>query len=236
MKTLIEGLNSLKIPFDDSIINTFEKHMSLTLEWNEKINLTRITEKEDFIKKHYIDSLACYGYPQVEKAQSIIDIGTGAGFPGVPLAIVYPDKDFVLVDSSMKKLKIVEEICKEIDVKNVRVIHGRAEDLARDKDHREQYDFCVSRAVAEISILSEYCLPFVKVGGALGAYKTKNSQEEIRDGFGAIKLLGGKIIGEESLEITNFHLDHLIVMIEKINKTPEKYPRKAGIPKKQPLK
>ena len=167
------------------------KYMEGVLEWNEKVNLTAITDRDEFIQKHFIDSLLCAGTLEFTDSSSICDIGTGGGFPGVPLAICYPDKQFTLMDSLEKRLKIVRQLCNEIGVENVEVVHGRAEELARQKDYREQFDLCVSRAVANMRVLSEYCLPFVKTGGCFIAYKGPDCQSEIDDARRAIQILGG---------------------------------------------
>ena len=167
------------------------KYMEGVLEWNEKVNLTAITDRDEFIQKHFIDSLLCAGTLEFTDSSSICDIGTGGGFPGVPLAICYPDKQFTLMDSLEKRLKIVRQLCNEIGVENVEVVHGRAEELARQKDYREQFNLCVSRAVANMRVLSEYCLPFVKTGGCFIAYKGPDCQSEIDDARRAIQILGG---------------------------------------------
>jgi len=210
--------------------------MELILEWNEKVNLTAITDKEEFIKKHYIDSVAVCAFSQMRKAHSIIDVGTGAGFPGIPLAILYPDKKFLLMDSLNKRIRIIEELSREIGLQNVTFRHGRAEELAQSRDHREHYDLCVSRAVANLAVLSEYCLPFVKVGGWFAAYKTGTIEEELNESRRAIELLGGKPEESSQLKIKGYDLDHRILFIKKVKKTMAKYPRKAGTPSKEPLK
>lgn len=207
------------------------KYMEGILEWNEKVNLTAITDRDEFIQKHFIDSLLCAETLEFTDSSSICDIGTGGGFPGVPLAICYPDKQFTLMDSLEKRLKIVRQLCNEIGVENVEVVHGRAEELARQKDYREQFDLCVSRAVANMRVLSEYCLPFVKTGGCFIAYKGPDCQSEIDDARRAIQILGG-----DEPEIRPLsHLEHSLVCIRKISDTPPAYPRKAGTPARKPL-
>ena len=207
------------------------KYMEGVLEWNEKVNLTAITDRDEFIQKHFIDSLLCAGTLEFTDSSSICDIGTGGGFPGVPLAICYPDKQFTLMDSLEKRLKIVRQLCNEIGVENVEVVHGRAEELARQKDYREQFDLCVSRAVANMRVLSEYCLPFVKTGGCFIAYKGPDCQSEIDDARRAIQILGG----DEPEIRPHSHLEHSLVCIRKISDTPPAYPRKAGTPARKPL-
>ncbi|MGI6732248.1 MAG: 16S rRNA (guanine(527)-N(7))-methyltransferase RsmG [Anaerovoracaceae bacterium] len=236
MNLLIDALIKLKAPYDDNTIGLFQSYMEQILEWNEKVNLTSITDKEGFIKKHFVDSITCYDAFQYQEANKIIDIGTGAGFPGIPLAIISPEKSFVLVDSLKKRLNIIDEIAKGLGIQNVTLCHGRAEDLARSKEHREQYDLCLSRAVANLNVLSEYCLPFVRVGGWFGAYKSKNAEEELNSSKSAIKKLSGSIEEIKNFEMNGYDLDHNIIFIKKTTKSLAKYPRKAGTPAKEPLK
>lgn len=211
-----------------------EDYMNLILEYNQHINLTAIREKEDFIKKHYIDSLSILNIDEYNESENIIDLGTGGGFPGVPLAIMCPDKDFVLVDSLRKRVDIVEKIIEEVGVFNCIAVHGRAEELGRNKEFREYFDICVSRAVADLSVLSEYCLPFVKKEGYFIPYKGSNIDEEIEGSKPAIKTLGGKI---SRIENTGFDgTRHSLVIIRKIKNTPKKYPRNPGKPGKEPIK
>lgn len=218
---------------DISLSDKLLRYMELTLEWNEKINVTAVTDKEEFISKNIIDSLTVCGRPEVLCAQRILDLGTGGGLPGIPLAIVYPEKNFVLMDAVGKKLKVVQTVADEIGLKNVQTIHSRAEDLAKKEDFREGFDLVVSRAVANLSTLSEYCLPFVKIGGAFTAFKTEGAEEEITAARGAVKKLGGTMNAFESDGIIGS--GHGFIRIDKISKTPLKYPRKAGLPSKEPL-
>jgi len=236
MDLLISVLKKLNLPYDDHTISKFERYMDLILQWNEKVNLTSITDKDEFIKKHYVDSLVCCEYNQFKVSNKIIDVGTGAGFPGIPLAIVNPEKEFLLMDSLNKKIKIIDEIAAEIRINNIKVCHGRAEDLAQNKTYREKYDLCVSRAVANLAVLSEYCLPFVKVGGWFAAYKSISAEEEIKNSLNAIEILGGKLEKTEAFKMSGYDLDHDIIFIKKAKKTLTKYPRKAGTPAKAPLK
>ncbi len=216
-------------------LSRFERYMQLILEWNEKVNLTAITERDEFVKKHFIDSLCCIPHEEYKEAETVIDVGTGAGFPGMPLAIVSPDKKFLLIDSLNKRIKILNEIIDELGLKNVEAVHGRAEELARNKLYREQFDICVSRAVSRLSVLSEYCLPFVKKGGWLAAYKGPDADREIEDAHSALGKLGGKVIEIKNTEMTQFGISHRIVYIQKTMNTPKVYPRKAGTPEKKPL-
>jgi 16S rRNA (guanine527-N7)-methyltransferase len=236
MKQLTEALKDMGLAYDEESLRKFQRYMELILEWNEKVNLTSIIDPNEFVKKHYVDSIAICSFSQMKEAQSIIDVGTGAGFPGIPLAILYPDKKFLLMDSLSKRIRIIEEIAGEIGLQNVNFRHGRAEELAQEKEYREQFDLCVSRAVANLAVLSEYCLPFVRVGGRFAAYKTGAAEEELNESLHAIELLGGRLEENKQLNIKGYDLDHRIIFIKKVKKTLSKYPRKAGTPAKEPLK
>lgn len=236
MENLKKAFDTMNIPYDDELIEKFRLYMEGVLEWNEKVNLTAITDRNEFIKKHFIDSVMCYNFEEVQKAEIVIDVGTGGGFPGIPLALVFPNKKFVLMDSLNKRLKIIDELADKIGINNVTTLHGRAEDLGRTKEHREKYDLCVSRAVANLATLSEYCLPFISMGGKFLAYKAVKAEEELKDAKSAIFLLGGKVHREEKVALPDFELEHNIIIIDKVQNTSSKYPRKAGMPSKQPLK
>jgi 16S rRNA (guanine527-N7)-methyltransferase len=212
------------------------EYRDATLKWNNKVNLTSITNPDDFLHKHYVDSLLCSDAKELLKARTILDVGTGAGFPGIPLAIFFPEKKFVLLDSLQKRLKIVREMADDIGLQNIEVVHGRAEDLARMPKYREQFDLCVSRAVANLSTLSELCLPFVKVGGTLISYKGPNCNAEVSNALNAISALGGKLDHVDLPRPECYVTDHTMIYIHKESKTPLVYPRKAGTPAKEPIK
>lgn len=236
MKKLKYALESVGAPHDDKTVGKLYYFMDLVLERNEIINLTTITERDEFEKKHLMDSIICYGWPEIDNAKKIIDVGTGAGFPGVPLAILYPHKSFLLLDSLNKRLEFIMEAADKLEVNNIKVLHSRAEDAGRDPKYREKFDLCVSRALSSLSILSEYCFPFIRKNGFLYAYKTKRAIDEIEESSLARNLLGAKEeIDIRESEIPGFHLDHNVWVIKKIRTTPNTYPRKAGIPKKVPL-
>jgi len=236
VKKLIEYFEKNNIPYSEEMICKFDAYRSGILQWNEFVNLTAIREPEEFTIKHFVDSVTCFALPEYMKAKKIIDIGTGAGFPGIPLAILSPDKEFVLADSLNKRLKIIQELCDTIGIANVKTVHGRAEDLSRDNCHREKYDMCVSRAVANLNVLSEYCMPFVKVGGFMAAYKGADAESELEAAKGPLRILGGSDCRIEETPIGEEAKEHRIIIIKKSGKTPSKYPRKAGSPAKDPLK
>ena len=229
--TLVEFLKNKEI--DPVLADKYIQFMRLTLEWNEKINVTAVKDEDEFIQKNIIDSLTIFGSPEISAASRIIDIGTGGGLPGVPLAIAYPDKEFILMDAIGKKLKVVEAVASELGLANLSTVHARAEDLARQKGFRESFDLAVSRAVANMSTLSEYCLPFVKIGGSFTAFKTENAAEEIAAAAGAVVKLGGLLHDFESDGLEGS--GHGFVRVEKVGSTPKIYPRKAGLPSKEPL-
>lgn len=231
LKDIIESYNiSSDVQFDK-----FEKYMDGILEWNTKVNLTNITDREEFIEKHYIDSIVAIDFDEIKNAKTIIDVGTGGGFPGVPLAIIFPEKQFVLVDSLNKRLKIIDELTNELGIDNVTTVHGRAEELAQKKEYREKFDVCISRAVANLTSLSELCLPFVKVNGSFIAYKGPSVYEELETAEKVINLLGGKVDKICDIEV-NKELNHKLLFVKKIKNTNKKYPRKPGEPVRNPIK
>lgn len=236
MKELQNALEQLNIPYTEETLEKYRLYMEGIIEWNEKVNLTSITDKDEFIKLHFIDSIMSVPCEEFQKAKKIIDVGTGGGFPGIPLALAAPDKEFVLMDSLNKRIKIINQLCEEIGITNVTAVHARAEELAKNKAHRQKYDLCVSRAVANLSTLSEYCLPFIKQGGWFLSYKGPDTDKELSDAKKAIKILGGQIDREELAALESSGLEHKIIFIRKVKDTPAKYPRKAGTPSKDPLK
>ena len=187
-------IKELEEKYGEERTSMLVEYMDMILEKNRYINLTAVRDRDEDLQKHIADSLSCDFMEEYEAAENVIDIGTGAGFPGVPLAIVSPDKKFTLVDSLNKRLRIIDELTGELGIKNVTTVHGRAEDVGKSKEHREQYDICVSRAVASLDVLCEWCLPLVKNGGYFVAYKGENVSRETENAASAIKLLGGKIV------------------------------------------
>ena len=232
---IIEKLKGLGLPDEDARAKKLLDYMDLILEANEKVNLTAITDRQEFVNKHIIDSLAAAGLGEFDEAGTVIDVGTGGGFPGIPLAVYAPDKNFTLLDSLNKRLKIIDELAGSLDISNITLVHGRAEDIAKTKEHREKYDLCVSRAVSNLATLSEYCLPFIKVGGYLLAYKGPGAEQEAEDAAKALKILGGRLVDIRETTMEEYGLDHRILVIEKVRNTPKTYPRKAGTPLKDPL-
>ena len=205
----------------------------MLIDWNSKINLTAITNEDDVWLKHFVDSCTINKY--IPSNSKIIDVGTGAGFPGVPLKIVRDDISLTLLDSLNKRISFLKELTNELQLDKVEFIHGRAEDIAQDKNYREQFDIATARAVANLSTLSEYCLPFVKVGGYFICMKAGNVQDEIEEAKNAIDKLGGTIEKIDSFTLPNSDIERTIILIKKIKNTPKTYPRKAGTPSKNPI-
>lgn len=221
------------VDLSDEKIEKFNNYMNLTLEWNEKINLTAITDKEEFVLKHFIDSLTAKDC--INDNCSVIDVGTGAGFPGIPLKIYNDTLKVTLLDSLNKRINFLNEVIKSLDLKDIKTIHSRAEDAAHMKEYREKYDVSISRAVAQLNVLVEYLLPFVKVGGRCICMKGSNAEEEIKNAKNAIKELGGEIEEVKKFNLPGTDMERNIIVIKKINNCKNKYPRKAGTPLKEPI-
>lgn len=214
-------------------LNEFYTYMNLLIEWNKNINLTAITEPEEIIKKHFIDSLTIS--KNIQKDSSIIDVGTGAGFPGIPLKIVREDINVVLLDALNKRLNFLNEVVKENKLENIETVHFRAEEIGKNKKYREKYDIATSRAVAQLNILAEYLLPLVKIGGKCICMKGSNVEEELKNSKKAINLLGGEIEKIEEFILPDSDIKRNVIIIKKVNSTPAKYPRKPGTPAKEPI-
>jgi len=234
-KSFVDKLEILDLKLNDNQINQFYEYYKVLIEWNTVMNLTAITKMEDVIVKHFVDSLSIVKSKKVWKAKKAIDVGTGAGFPGIPIKIAFPELHVTLLDSLSKRIKFLEEVIAKLEIKDIVAIHGRAEDLGRDKRHREQYDYCVSRAVANLSSLSEYCLPFVKVGGSFFSYKSGEIKEELENSETAVKKLSGSISHTISFVLPLTDMERTIIVIDKEKPINKKYPRKAGTPSKEPL-
>ena len=226
--------DQVQVQFNDNQLKQFNRFFELVINWNKKMNLTAITEPKDFAIKHIIDSILIWNDEKFSKVESIIDVGTGAGFPGIPLKIYKPHLKVTLLDSLAKRVNFLTTVVDEIDLKEMTIIHSRAEDSAHNPKFREAFDVTVSRAVARLNVLAEYCMPFVKIGGYFAALKGSNSNEELNMARGAIKFLGGSNIDRIDLELPNGDPRNLIY-IKKFAPSPKKFPRKAGTPEKKPL-
>jgi len=227
--------NNIHLKFDKDKYLKFVEYKDLIKEWNQKVNLTAITEDEEIIKKHFIDSIKIFNFKEFQNAKSVIDVGTGAGLPGIPIKIMKPELDVVLLDSLMKRVNFLNEVIEKLNLFDINAVHGRAEDFGK-VEYREVFDIAVSRAVANLTLLSELCLPFVKVGGYFLAMKGPSVDSEIIDAKFAISTLGGKLEDIVEIDIEDSNLKHNIVIIRKIMKTPKQFPRKPGVPSKKPLR
>ena len=230
-----KSLSELGIEIGSEAYDRFIQYYELLTEWNKVMNLTAITEYDEVVTKHFVDSLSIVKALNLSKAMTVIDIGTGAGFPGIPLKIAFPELKITLLDSLNKRIGFLNTVIDELGLEGIEALHGRAEDYAKKGQLRESYDLCVSRAVANLSTLSEYCLPYVKVGGRFAAYKSEKTSDEISAAERAVSELGGRIEKCEEFVLPGTDLYRTLVVIEKIKATPGKYPRKAGTPSKEPL-
>lgn len=228
-------LEKLSVSLDKKQICQFMRYYELLVEWNRVMNLTAITDFDEVCKKHFIDSLSLIKAYDISLVKTLIDIGTGAGFPGIPLKIAFPDLKITLLDSLNKRVNFLNTVIDELDLKNIEALHGRAEDFAGKGKLREQYDICVSRAVANLSTLCEYCIPYVKVDGYFISYKSEKIADEIINAKKAISILGGKLENQVEFMIPNSDIYRNLVVIYKEKKTPASYPRKAGVPSKTPI-
>ncbi len=239
---LVKGCRELEVNIGDEELNKLYRYYTKVIDKNKVMNLTAITEEDEFIVKHIIDSLSIAKSAEFKtmisgkNEPSLIDVGTGAGFPGMVLKIVYPCLKIVLFDSLKKRLNFLDEVITELELSNISTLHGRAEDCGHDKMYRENFDIAVSRAVANMSSLSEYCLPFVKRDGYFIAYKSGDSSEELNEAKHAIKILGGSIESETALVLPDSDIERSLIAARKIKSTPVQYPRKAGTPTREPIR
>ena len=232
---LIDYAKKLHINLNDIKCKQLIQYYKLLIEWNEKINLTYITDYKDVVAKHFIDSLSIVNSIDMNAEYSLIDIGTGAGFPGIPLKIVFPMLDVVLVDSLDKRVKFLNIVIKELGLKNIKAVHARAEEFGH-SNYRETFDICVTRAVANLAVISEYCLPLVSVGGYFVAYKSADIKDEIFDSEIAIEELGGAIEDVDIFTLPDTDIERSLIRIYKDFETPDKYPRRNGVPLKKPIR
>ena len=232
---LEQKLGELGIKQDQNQLERFHKFYQLLIEWNKVMNLTGITEYEDVVEKHFVDSLSIIKAIDLSRIHTVIDVGTGAGFPGIPLKIAFPHLRVVLLDSLNKRIKFLDEVISQLGLTEICTIHGRAEEYARKEEYREQFDLCVSRAVSNLSTLSEYCLPYIQVGGMFIPYKSGEIDDEVEQSKKAVRILGGNIKKVMKFELPGTDIHRSFVLIHKEQHTQKKYPRKAGIPAKEPL-
>ena len=234
IETLVNALAKENVALNETQISQFEKYYKLLIEWNEKMNLTAITEPKEVAIKHFYDSITFLFHTDIKECEKVIDVGTGAGFPGIPLKIMRPDIQLTLLDSLNKRLIFLQEVCNNIGI-DAEIIHKRAEEGGRDKNLREKFDIATSRAVANMNTLSEYLMPFVKVKGKMVAMKGKNGAEELKNAKGAIKTLNGEIVKCDEFLLPNGD-ERTIIVVNKKSHTPMQYPRQGGKIKNNPLK
>lgn len=230
-----ENLIEFGIQLNENQINKLLKYYELLVEWNSFMNLTAITDYDEVLKKHFMDSLSLIKVFDVHQDVSVIDVGTGAGFPGLVLKIAYPNLKITLLDSLNKRVQFLNEVIKQLDLKGIETIHGRAEDFAKAGMLREKFDLCVSRAVANLSTLTEYCLPYVKLGGEFISYKAEKTEQELESAKKAIMILGGKFDRSAEFYLPDSDIYRNLIVIKKVKETPKKFPRKAGLPSKEPI-
>ena len=233
---LDKKLRDIGIELNSGQLEKFDKYYELLIEWNRVMNLTGITEYEEVMEKHFVDSLALVKVCDLNDIHTLIDVGTGAGFPGIPLKIAFPHIRVTLLDSLNKRIKFLNHVINELELKDVCTIHGRAEDYARQEEYRESYDLGVSRAVANLATLSEYCLPYVRTGGSFISNKSGDIDEEMKDSGKAVQVLSGRVEDVVKFQLPGTDIHRSFVKINKVKKCSMKYPRKAGLPGKEPIK
>ncbi|MER0283063.1 16S rRNA (guanine(527)-N(7))-methyltransferase RsmG [Clostridioides difficile] len=235
IELLRNGIESFNIITNESMLEKFKKYREILVDWNQKMNLTGIEDEKEVYVKHFLDSISAVKNGYIKNGMSIIDVGTGAGFPGLPLKICLEDLELTLLDSLNKRINFLEEVSRELELANIKFIHGRAEDFGKDEKYREKYDIATARAVAGLPILMEFCVPFVKVGGYFICLKGPNANLELEESQKAIDILGLEFVEKIDVELPEIDLNHNILVFKKIKETPVKYPRKAGKPAKNPI-
>lgn len=233
----LKDLKEFDLIPSDKQLQQFIQYYEILTEWNSFMNLTAITEFDEVLKKHFVDSVSLIrAVPDMkEKDYTLIDVGTGAGFPGIPLKIMFPHLKVVLLDSLNKRVSFLNETIEKLELKDINAFHGRAEDFAKNKEYRERFDLCVSRAVANLATLSEYCLPFTKIGGKFISYKSEKITQEYETAKEAVKVLGGKYVNQIEFTLPSSDIYRNLFVVEKVKNTPGKFPRKAGLPTKEPI-
>lgn len=235
LRTLEDGCREYGICLTEVQKKQFVRYYELLVEWNKVMNLTGITEFQEVLLKHFLDSLSIAKAVDMGQIHTCIDVGTGAGFPGIPLKIAFPHIKITLLDSLKKRLHFLDEVIKELELEGIETVHGRAENGARKAEYREQYDLSVSRAVSRLASLSEYCMPYVREGGIFVSYKSGKASEELTEAKKAIAVLGGEVLKTEDFKLFHTDMDRTLVVLKKVKATPKKYPRKAGTPAKEPI-
>ena len=233
---LRQGIEDFGIEASDKMLADFQKYKDILVEWNQKMNLTGIEDEKEVFIKHFLDSISAVSKGYIKNGMSLIDVGTGAGFPGMPLRISLPDLKVTLLDSLNKRINFLQEVANQIDIDDIEFIHGRAEDFGKDENYRECFDIATARAVAGLPALMEFCVPFVKVGGHFVCLKGPNANLELEESKKAMEVLGIEYIEKIDIKLPEIDLDHNILVFKKVKNTPSKYPRKAGMPSKEPLR
>lgn len=233
---LAKGLCDLGIDVNDKMLDNLKVYRDMLADWNQHMNLTGIVEEKEVYIKHFLDSISAVKNGYIKNGMSLIDVGTGAGFPGLPLRICLENLEVTLLDSLNKRINFLQEVSKSVGIDNIEYIHGRAEDFGKSEEYREKYDVATARAVAGLPVLMEFCIPFIKVGGHFVCLKGPNANLELGESKAAMEVLGVEFIEKIDVKLPESDLNHNILVFKKVKNTPEKYPRKAGKPSKNPIK
>lgn len=233
---LKQGIEDFGIETNEKMLEDFEEYKELLVEWNQKMNLTGIEDEKEVFIKHFLDSVSAVTKGYIQNGMSLIDVGTGAGFPGMPLRICLPELKVTLLDSLNKRINFLQEVANKLSIEDIKFIHGRAEDFGKKEEYREQYDIATARAVAGLPVLMEFCVPFIKVGGYFVCLKGPNANLELEESKKAMEVLGVEYIEKIDIKLPEIDLNHNILIFKKVKNTPSKYPRKAGKVSKNPIK